>query len=244
MWKEWARSGAMAASSMARGIWESWKGLLNPVKVAAGSVEVSRDHGELWVWNVKQTWQEVRSMKLEMKWIPKRSSQPCQNSFWLVGAQTVQFVNVLTISLLASDRKDVQFAMITKCYCWNLILEKVSNKFLLSIFALDFYLRFCFEWELAEKNKTSLGFRRPGSGSAAKRTAIVGNFQTKKEQIWFFFFFGFFSRGHQDVHIWLNCWCWASSFVSRPVENKRPYHLGMTIDHFKYRFLHKQQNSH
>lgn len=61
-----------------------------PVKVAAGSVELWRDHGELWVWNVKQIWQEVRNKRLEMKWMPKLPSQLCQHSFWLVGAQTVQ----------------------------------------------------------------------------------------------------------------------------------------------------------
>lgn len=78
--------------------------------------------------------------------------------------------------------------MITKHYCWNLKLEKVSIKFLLGIFALDFYPWFGFEWELKEINKTFLGFRKRGSSSAAMHTAIVGNFQTNKEQIWFFFF--------------------------------------------------------
>lgn len=59
------------------------KGSWTPVKVAAGSAELSRDHGELWVWNVKQTWQEVRNMGLEMKWIPK--FLPAPPTFILIG---------------------------------------------------------------------------------------------------------------------------------------------------------------
>ena len=188
---------------------------------------------------------------LEMKWMPRlRSCSASIHSDWWVIRWCNLLISWLSLFWLQAGktcrcnynfcRKSVQ-NVIAEISNWRKLKKDSCS-------SLPFNLPFvwiAFEWEMAEKqNKTYLGVRTRGCGfsSADMHLAYVEEFSDKQGAN--MDLVCSFSKGYQDVHVWLNYWCWATPSISWSEDDVGPYLLGITIDHSSYWSLHKYQDSH
>lgn len=178
------------------------------------------------IWNsrqeTKQPQEEVRNNGT-WRWSGCPNSPPSSASFhsdWVVP----RLCNLLMFWLSLWPRTGKKCRCNYKFCCEFIqnVLAEISNWRRLEIgscfsFLLTFTSGVNWVWMRNGREKENLtGVRILGSGfsSAAIHSAHVGELSDKQRANPDLT--GSFSKDHQDSHVWLNCWCWATTSVSQP----------------------------